>query len=102
MLQGLVLAQSSTRVMVLSPIQPSSGSSTSEIPAYERELIGLVKVVRHWRPYIWGRAFTVPTNHFSLKYLLDQRLSTISQHTWVSKLFGYDIEIEYRPGKLNG
>jgi hypothetical protein len=52
-----------------------------KLPAYERELIGLVKAVRHWRPYIWGRAFTVRTNHFSLKYLLDQRLSTISQHT---------------------
>jgi hypothetical protein len=37
-----------------------------------------------------------------LKFLLDQRLSTIPQHTWVSKLFGYDITVEYRPGKLNG
>jgi hypothetical protein len=26
----------------------------------------------------------------------------IPQHTWVSKLFGYDITVEYRPGKLNG
>jgi hypothetical protein len=33
---------------------------------------------------------------------LDQRLSTIPQHTWVSKLFGYDLTVEYRPGKLNG
>jgi hypothetical protein len=23
-----------------------------KLPAYERELIGLVKAVRHWRPYI--------------------------------------------------
>jgi hypothetical protein len=29
-------------------------------------------------------------------------LSTIPQHTWVSKLFGYDLTVEYRPGKLNG
>jgi hypothetical protein len=21
---------------------------------------------------------------------------------WVSKLFGYDLSVEYRPGKLNG
>jgi hypothetical protein len=33
--------------------------------------------------------------------LLDQRLMTIPQHTWVSKLFGYDLSIEYWPGKLN-
>jgi hypothetical protein len=33
---------------------------------------------------------------------LDHQLSTIPQHTWVSKLFGYDLAVEYRPGKLNG
>jgi hypothetical protein len=26
----------------------------------------------------------------------------IPQHTWVSKLFGYDLTMEYRQGKLNG
>jgi hypothetical protein len=72
------------------------------LPAYECELIGLVKAVRHCRPYIWGRPFTVRTDHYSLKFLLDQRLSTIPEHTWVSKLFGYDLTVEYRPGKLNG
>jgi hypothetical protein len=73
-----------------------------KLPAYERELIGLIKAVHNWRPYLWGRAFTVRTDHYSLKFLLDQWLSTIPQHTWVSKLFGYDLTVEYRPGKLNG
>jgi hypothetical protein len=82
------------------PISAPGGDSTS--PAYERELNGLVKAVCNWRPYLWGRAFTVRTDHFSLKYILDQRLSTIPQHAWVIKLFGYDIEVEYRPGKMNG
>ena len=49
----------------------------AKLPAYERELIGLVKAVRHWRPYLWGRAFTVRTDHWSLKFILDQRLMTI-------------------------
>jgi hypothetical protein len=26
----------------------------AKLPAYEPELIGLVKAVRHWRPYVWG------------------------------------------------
>ena len=73
----------------------------AKLPAYERELIGLVKAVRHWRPYLWGRAFTVLTDHWSLKYILDQCLTTIPQHTWVTKLFGYDLTVEYRAGKLN-
>jgi hypothetical protein len=51
-----------------------------KLAAYERELIGLVQVVQHWRPYQWGRAFLVCTDHYSLKFLLDQRLSIVPQH----------------------
>jgi hypothetical protein len=51
-----------------------------KLAAYERELIGLVQAVRHWHPYLWGRQFLVRTDHFHLKYLLDQRLSTVPQH----------------------
>jgi hypothetical protein len=48
-----------------------------KLAAYECELIGLVQAVRHWRPYLWGHRFLVRTDHFSLKFLLDQRLSTM-------------------------
>jgi hypothetical protein len=57
--------------------------------------------VRHWRPYLWGRPFLVRTDHYSLKFLLDQRLSTIPQHQWASKLLGFDFWVEYRPGATN-
>lgn len=52
--------------------------------------------VRHWRPYLWGRRFVVKTDHYSLKYLLDQRLATIPQHHWVGKLLGFDFAVEYK------
>ncbi|WVZ68005.1 hypothetical protein U9M48_017002 [Paspalum notatum var. saurae] len=48
-----------------------------KLAAYERELIGLVQAVRHWHPYLWGRPFVVQTDYYSLKFLLDQRLSTV-------------------------
>jgi hypothetical protein len=73
----------------------------SKLAAYERELIGLVQAVRHWRPYLWGRRFLVRTDHYSLKFLLDQWLSTVAQHQWLSKLFGFHFAVEYRPGRLN-
>ena len=73
----------------------------AKLAAYERELIGLVHAVRHWRPYLWGRRFIVKTDHNSLKYLLDQRLATIPQHHWVGKLLGFDFTVEYKPGKMN-
>jgi hypothetical protein len=71
------------------------------LATYEHELIGLVQAVRHWRPYLWGRRFTVRTNHYSLKYLLDQRLATIPQHQWVGKLLGFDFSVEYKRGATN-
>ena len=71
------------------------------LAAYERELIGLVLAVRHWRPYLWGRRFIVKTDHYSLKYLLDQRLATLPQHHWVGKLLGFDFSVEYKPGSTN-
>lgn len=72
-----------------------------KLAVYERELIGLVQAVRHWRPYLRGHQFTVRTDHYALKFLLDQRLSTVPQHQWVSKLFGFDFAVEYRPGRMN-
>jgi hypothetical protein len=72
-----------------------------KLAAYEHKLIGLVQAVRHWRPYLWGRQFLVRTDHYNLKYLLDQRLSTVPQHQWISKLFGFDFTVEYRPGRLH-
>jgi hypothetical protein len=73
----------------------------TKLDTYERELIGLIKPMCHWRPYLWARPFVMRTNHFALKYMLDQHLSTIPQHTWVSKLFGYDFRVEYMSGKAN-
>jgi hypothetical protein len=74
---GAVLHQEGGPIAFYSrPVAPQH----AKLAAYERELIGLVKAVRHWRPYLWGRPFVVRTDHYSLKFLLDQRLSTIPQH----------------------
>nr|GEX39250.1 hypothetical protein [Tanacetum cinerariifolium] len=35
-------------------------------------------------------------DHFSLKYLLDQRISTPTQMKWLPKLVGFDYEIQYK------
>lgn len=73
----------------------------SKLAAHEREFIELVQAVRHWRPYVWGHAFIMRTDHFSLKYLLDQCLSTIPQHQWASKLLGFDFTVGYKTGAAN-
>jgi hypothetical protein len=95
---GAVLIQEAHPLAFFSrPVAPRHRS----LAAYELELIGLVLAVRHWRPYLWGRRFVVKTDHYSLKYLLDQRLATIPQHHWVGKLLGFDFCVEYKSGATN-
>jgi hypothetical protein len=71
------------------------------LAAYERELIGLILTVRHWRSYLWGWRFLVRIDHFNLKFLLDQRLATIPQHHWVGKLLDFNFSVEYKAGRTN-
>jgi hypothetical protein len=95
---GVVLHQEDGPVAFFSrPMAPRH----AELAAYERELITLAQAVKHWRPYLWGRSFIVKTDHYSLKFLLDQHLSTIPRHRWISKLMEFDFVVEYKPGKSN-
>jgi len=48
-----------------------------------------------------GRHFKVKTDHDSIKYFLEQRLSSEEQQKWVIKMLGYDFEIIYKKGKKN-
>lgn len=61
------------------------------------ELIGLAKAVRHWRTYFWGSTFVVRTDHYSLKFLLEQHIATAPQQEWISKLMGFNFRVDYRP-----
>ena len=45
---------------------------------------------------MWGRHFTIKTDHQPLKYLLEQKVSTFSQHTWLAQLMMYDFDIMYQ------
>jgi hypothetical protein len=74
---GAVLHQGNDVVVFFS--QPIMMRHT-KLAAYERELIKLVQVVCHWCPYLWGCTFIVRTDHYNLKFLVDQWLSTILQH----------------------
>ncbi|PKA66820.1 putative mitochondrial protein [Apostasia shenzhenica] len=72
-----------------------------KLPVYEREMLAMVAAVQKWRPYLIGNHFKIKTDHQSLKFLLQQRISTPAQQRWLSKLSGYDFEIVYKKGKEN-
>ena len=43
---------------------------------YEKEILAILYALKKWRPYLMGRHFKVKIDHDSLKYFLEQRLSS--------------------------
>jgi len=72
-----------------------------EKSTYEKEMLAILHAVRKFRQYLLGTHLKVKTDHNSLKYFLDQRVSSEEQQKWVTKMQGYDFEIIYKKGKEN-
>lgn len=66
-----------------------------------RELHAITSAVRKWRHYLLGNSFIILTDHKSLKDLMSQTIQTPKQHTYLSKLLGFDYTIKYKPGAAN-
>jgi hypothetical protein len=60
---------------------------------YGNKMFSILHVVDLWHPYLLGKRFQIKTDHQSLKYFLEQYLSSSKQQKWVTKLFRYDYEI---------
>lgn len=43
----------------------------------------------------------IKTDHQSLKYLLEQKIGTLTQHKWITKLLGYNFKIQFKQGVTN-
>ncbi|GAU40605.1 hypothetical protein TSUD_28110 [Trifolium subterraneum] len=95
---GAVLMQNSHPIAFFSqPFCPKLQRSST----YVRELHAITSAVKKWRQYLLGHRFTIFTDHKSLKDLLSQVIQTPEQHTYLSKLLGYDYSIQYKAGKTN-
>nr|GEZ88680.1 hypothetical protein [Tanacetum cinerariifolium] len=61
----------------------------------------LAAALDKWKGYLLDRHFKIKIDYFSLKYLLNQKLTTQFQFKWPPKLLGYDNEIVYKKGSDN-
>ena len=59
-------------------------------PIY-KEMIAILHELKKWCPYLISRHFKVKIDHDSLKYFLEQILSSKEQQKWVTKILGYDF-----------
>ncbi|WMV35274.1 hypothetical protein MTR67_028659 [Solanum verrucosum] len=71
------------------------------LSTYEKELIALLLAVEKWRHYLHPQHFIVKTDHFSLKFLQNQKITTALQHKGLTKLMGLSFEIQYKKGVEN-
>lgn len=67
--------------------------------ATRRELLALLWGCRQFRPYLYGRHFTVRTDHNALKQLKNFKESEGQIARWLQILSEYDFQVEHRPGK---
>ena len=66
----------------------------------EKEAFAIVWSVKY-RHYLYGRSFTIYTDHNPLKWLFTIKSPEGRLAHWTETLKAYDFKVEYRPGKSN-
>ena len=77
------------------------GSSQVNWSTIEKEAFAIVWSVKYFRHYLYGRSFTIYTDHNPLKWLFTLKCPEGRLARWTETLKAYDFKVEYRPGKCN-
>ena len=75
------------------------GSSQVNWSTIEKEAFALVWSVKYFRHYLYGRSFTIYTDHNPLKWLFTLKSPEGRLARWTETLKAYDFKVDYRPGK---
>ncbi|XP_036148743.1 uncharacterized protein LOC118647611 [Monomorium pharaonis] len=67
----------------------------------EKECLAIIYCINHFRPYLYGRKFTIVTDHKPLVWLHSVKDPSSRLWKWRTKLAEYEYEIKYKKGQLN-
>ncbi|GMF48304.1 unnamed protein product [Phytophthora fragariaefolia] len=67
----------------------------------ELECLAVVWAIKLFRPYLYGRTFTILTDHAALKWLMTSNNLTGKLHRWAITLQEYEFDVQFRPGSTN-
>lgn len=95
---GAILMQNGHPIAFLSR---ALGPRHQGLSTYEKESLAIMLAVEKWRPYLQHDEFLIKTDHRSLAFLSDQRLSTPWQHKALTKLLGLRYKIIYKKKGTN-
>ena len=68
----------------------------------EGECLAVVWATLHFRPYLYGRRYTIVTDHAPLKWLMQNDKLTGKLARWSLMLQEYEFEVIHRAGTANG
>jgi hypothetical protein len=66
--------------------------------ASEAELLAVVWAAKHFRCYLYGKRFTVKTDHAALTYLKNFSVTNAKLMSWSLKLSELDFVVEHEQG----
>ncbi|GMF19541.1 unnamed protein product [Phytophthora fragariaefolia] len=86
------------------PVAYASKVNSEAVAKYgisELECLAVVWAVRLFRPHLYGRKFTIVTDHAALKWLMTTKEPAGRLHRWAQTLQEYDFDILYRLSREN-
>lgn len=67
----------------------------------EMEALGVVWGAKHFRAYLYGHKCIVYTDHSPLRSMLNAQHPSGKLARWSQSLCEFDLELRYRPGRVN-
>lgn len=97
---GAVLVQiKDNRQHVIAYFSMRTTKAESNYHSYELETLSVVRSIKHFRHYLYGRKFTVVTDCNALKASRYKQELLPRIHRWWAFLQHYNFEVEYRKGE---
>jgi len=73
----------------------------SRYPAIDLEALAVVEAVQVFDPYVYGRPFTIYTDHRPLTYVFSRKTKSPRMSRFAHELSFYDFKLVYKPGPSN-
>ena len=67
----------------------------------EKEALAIIEAVEYWHHYLYGRKFTIRTDHKPLKYINTYKRTNTRVMNWAMRLNQYEFDIGYIKGETN-
>ena len=100
---GAVLSQNQNgRETVVAYYSKTLSPAEQNYCVTRKELLAVVKAVKHFRPYLYGQRFLLRTDHASLRWLCRRREPSAQVARWLEILSEFTYQLEHRPGAKHG